>query len=514
MATYTPSDGVGAGVTMDFGLLVDPPTRQTQQTMSERVIPGSNTAIVDRVGKGVSKIRCAARFDSFGALKNFEVVVGSQGTLVYSEEPAGIDVIFVSLERTRTTAQDVHLGNVEFWVTGPSTIVRNLTLQAEVNGAPIPNLVSARVSFGFDVRVSQATLVTPLKPDCSYDDVVTVTLGAGTHNDARFVGLVRDFQYSSSPPSVTTICKGWLTRADEYENVEDPQLIGGLAIPDLVGTDTALSADIVKAVLDKSSTPYDASYIDGTSVQYGDTFDPFVWLNGTNQDPAIDITDAGETALAYIERYDHIDAVFDADSGTGGRFCTFETLPDGASNTIFRTLVGGRPWADEDFTFYEGVDILDGQFQRSISETRNYFLVTGYDDGAGVGPESFALADSNDFQPTGSKHTSRTSSPMIERSNESDPGTGMSCETVANALSLEYNREIVKGWLATHRDDPLGIGQVHMVRTVSGLPGWLGVGEKLWVQSLDISVDEQGFTQRIAYIGGGLPPATLTALRP
>jgi hypothetical protein len=52
-----------------------------------------------------------------------------------------------------------------------------------------------------------------------------------------------------------------------------------------------------------------------------------------------------------------------------------------------------------------------------------------------------------------------------------------------------------------------------MVRTVSGLPGWLGVGEKLWVQSLDITVDQSGFSQRVGYLGGGLPPANLTAVQ-
>ena len=504
MATYTPAGGAD----LDFGLLVDPPTRETRQTVSERVVPGSNSAIVDVIGKAVSKITGSARFDSFAALKTFEGAVGTSGMLVYSEEPDGIPVLFVSLQRSRVTPADIHLANVEFWVTGSSTTVRRLTLAASVGGTtPITNVLSARLSFGFDVRTSQATLVTPTKPSCTYDDVIYVTLGAGTNDIARFVGLVRDFQYSDSPPAVTTMCRGWLTKADEYENVEPVDASDvGLLISDLVGTDTATSTDIVKAVLDKASVPYDPANIDGTSTLYGDTIDPFVWLNGTNENPAIDITAAGETALAYIERYDAIDAVFDADAGTGGRYSTFETLPDDEGNTVFRTLIGGRPWATEDFTFTEGVDILDGQFTRSLSQTRNYFLVTGYDDGAGIGPEYFALQDSNDFQPVTTRHTQRFSSPMIERSNDADAGTGMSCETVANALSLEYNREIVKGWIETHRDVPLGIGQVHMVRTVSGLPGWLGVGEKLWAQSLDISVDEQGFTQRVNYIGGGLPP--------
>lgn len=113
MATYTPSGGSA----LDFGLLVDPPTRQTSQTVSERLIPGSTTAVIDVIGKAVTKIRGAARFDSYAALKTFEGAVGTDGSLVYSEEPGGVDVLFVSLERTRVTPQDIHLANVEFWAT-------------------------------------------------------------------------------------------------------------------------------------------------------------------------------------------------------------------------------------------------------------------------------------------------------------------------------------------------------------------------------------------------------------
>jgi len=113
MASYTPSGGSAYA----FSLLVDPPTRQTAQTVNERLIPGSNTAVLDVIGKAVTKIRGAAKFTSYASLKTFEGAVGTNGSLVYSEEPAGIAVLFVSLERTRVTPQDIHLANVEFWVT-------------------------------------------------------------------------------------------------------------------------------------------------------------------------------------------------------------------------------------------------------------------------------------------------------------------------------------------------------------------------------------------------------------
>lgn len=358
------------------------------------------------------------------------------------------------------------------------------------------HILSARASYGFDSRIGQASIVTPIFPGTlTYDDEVTLVMGAG-NNITRFVGLVRDFQYSLVPRGVETVMKGQLVRADEYENVEDGAgLFGGLMLNDLLGTPTGTASTIVQAVLSKAGVSFTGSNIDSTATVYGGFYDDaFLWRNGAN-DANPDVRDAGETALSYIERYDEIDA----ESG-GGRYRTFETL----GGDVYRYLAGGRPRNTTDFTFTETVDILDGHFERSISETRNYFYVTGYDPGDSFGPKAFALQDSNTFQPNTTQHTQRFSSPMIERSLDSDPGTGMSAETVTDALSHDFNREIVKGWITTYRDDALGIGQTHLVQAPGGAVDRLGVGERLWAQGLDISVDEQGFTQRVSYLGGGV----------
>jgi len=112
MATYTPT----AGSSLTFHLLIDPPTRSTRQTVSERVIPGSTSTIVDVIGKSVTKIIGRGRFDSFTIFKTFEVAVGTSGVLIYSEEVAGVNVVFVALERSRVIKADVHLANLEFWL--------------------------------------------------------------------------------------------------------------------------------------------------------------------------------------------------------------------------------------------------------------------------------------------------------------------------------------------------------------------------------------------------------------
>lgn len=112
-----------ASAAFSFGLLIDPPTRETRQTVAEQIIPGTNTAFVDIIGKSITKIRGTARIDTFALLKLMEGIVGSNCTLIYSEEPAGVPVLFVSLERTKVsgrvlgTGLDTHLCNVEFWLT-------------------------------------------------------------------------------------------------------------------------------------------------------------------------------------------------------------------------------------------------------------------------------------------------------------------------------------------------------------------------------------------------------------
>jgi hypothetical protein len=523
MATYTP-DGETA---LEFHLLIDPPTRETRQTMSERVIPGTNSSSIDIIGKTVTKIRGQARFDSYAGLTTFEGAVGSTGVLVYSEEPAGLDVIFVSMQRTRVTKDDIHLASVEFWiipsVSGTLVAPRRVRVSASAStaGGPvtIDHVLSARVSYGFDMRTGECRLVLPLKPDCTYDDELTVAMGAGgaSGTDApivRFVGLIRDVVYQDGASTVTLVARGYLTRAIEYENgdetVYDPWSgAGGLLIPDLVGTLTGAPAAIVQSVLELASVPYTPANISGSGVVYGGGLSPlpFLWRSGGSGPNTVPMPqEQGESAMSYIERYDAIDAEIDAPN-TGGRYRTFETL----AGDVFRVRVGGRPQADPDFTLTEGVDVLGGNFTRSISQTHNRFVVKGQDRGQGFGALNFVIDGSNDFQPAGSKHTYQFGSDMVERANNdaADTGqaaTGMSCETLATALELEYNRELVSGWVETFRDDAFGIAQTHLVQGgPGGTVGALGLAENVWVQSLEISVDERGFTQRVSYLGGGLP---------
>jgi len=118
--------------------------------------------------------------------------------------------------------------------------------------------------------------------------------------------------------------------------------------------------------------------------------------------------------------------------------------------------------------------------------------------GQGLGPFFYPGVGDPGFGGGGRK-TYRFSSAMIERAHNTDPGDGMSCETVSNAISLDYNRTLVTGSLTTFLDDPVGLAQTHTVLLPSH-----GVSEPLWVQSVDITIDQNGFRQRIGYLGGGV----------
>jgi hypothetical protein len=531
MATYTPTTGPGAGTPLNFHLLIDPPTRETQQSMSERVIPGATNSIVAVIGKAVTKIRGAARFDSYGGFKTFEGVVGTQGTLAYSEEPSGVPVIFVNMARTRVTPHDIHLANVEFWLIPPTAIIQTPAVNATSATAAAPgtvvatwsNILSARVSYGFDMRTGECQIVTPVRPTGSdYDQILTVVMGAGSNNITRFKGVIRDFQYSKNPNAVTTIAHGFLIRAIEYENgdetIYDPWTgSGGLTIQDLTGNLIDNAANIVMAVLTKANVPYTAANIKSSTAQYGGgklLIIPFMWKSGGSGINSVpQYQDSGETAMSYIERYDAIDAELDSTNpNAGGRYRTFETL----GGDVFRIRIGGRPQGTPNFTLTEGVDILSGQFNRSISQTRNYFVIKGQDRGANLGPEQYGIQGSNPFQPNTTKHTYQFSSDMLEMSTVGQVDaitgiayTGMACQTVAGALQLEFNREIVSGSLETYREDTFGIAQTHLVQGgPGGTVGALGLAENVWVQSLEISVDDRGFTQRMSYLGGGLASMT------
>ena len=114
-ASFQPQNPISIGA-LQFGMLVSKPRRSTVITAAEELIPGSNDSLIDVIGKGVTKIQGAAVFQSYQSLKAFEGAVGSDGVLVYAEEPLGVHALLVSVERTGVTPSDIQLADIEFWL--------------------------------------------------------------------------------------------------------------------------------------------------------------------------------------------------------------------------------------------------------------------------------------------------------------------------------------------------------------------------------------------------------------
>jgi hypothetical protein len=348
--------------------------------------------------------------------------------------------------------------------------------------------------------------------DVVYDDVVEIDMGTGHNDVTRFKGLVRRIDYRLWPRAVGVFCSGFLVRAAEYTNSEDPtRAFGGLSLYDLTGTFTPTDQQVIEAVLTKARVPFVSTDIGGTGLHWGTFARPatFVWRAGSL--PATShsrIDGIGESASDYLNRWDAVSAVYTADTAPAGFYRTFEAITG-----IKRQMIGARPRVDADFTFTEGLDcdIVDGMGSRQYPLANRVF-VTGNDPGLSTGPvsniDSPTLQSSNPFMPATERHdyASAPSSPYIERGLESDPWGGMSCELVGNAVMLDVNRETVTVSLTTGRDDLVRPGHTILVQAAGGVPDRLGIGEKLWCDEVTCSVTDAGvFQQTLAGTGGGLP---------
>lgn len=357
---------------------------------------------------------------------------------------------------------------------------------------------SAEARFSFLHSPSTATLTVPSKISLNHDQSVVWTLD-GTR---RFTGVVRDFDndlegvtivYANSPE----------TRLAEYQNSDDPGGWGGLTIADLTGSFTATGGDLIKAVLDTVGVSYSSGNIGDNGVTFNSfgIEEPFIWAAGTDPSGMGDMQGPGESALDYINKICRVMAVANV-----GFYRFFSTT----GGDLHSFLIGGRPRGSADHTFTEGVDFLRGRATRRYPQA-NAVLVTGYNygdggpDGSG-GPEYFRLVNSNPFMSGSRPFTYPFSSPLIERSNNSDPGNGMSCETVANAIMPDVNRQTVYLPCTLFTSALLGPGQtIHVQGDTGGGAGKMGVGagDPLWLQDLTVRFDGEGVTQEAIMIGGG-----------
>lgn len=379
------------------------------------------------------------------------------------------------------------------------TVVRNPYVSATLAGVSVGQILSARCSFGFDLRVSEAYITVPVPPTTGYYwDPVVLTMGAtpGTAR-TRFTGVLLEKDYSLWPRAVTLVCKGNLYRAAIFENTN---VLGTDLTNNSAGqTDQAMVNQVLGAVTGLS---YNTANIGGTGKTFGKVAvqvassgwgniytGPFTWGG-----PGLLNQSVGETALSFIERLDSV--------------CEGYRLFETSGGTLYRFQISGRPRNAWDLTFTEGVDIFSGQSQRTLIQARNRILVNGYDRGIDT-PNNFFILTYATLATSGLDQTYAFQSPMIEQTKIAD-GTAQSCEAVATYLINEFDREIVKLQMVTPRDDMIGPGQTHLIQGgPGGTVGRLGIGEPLWVNRVDVEVSEQGaFSQTVTYIGGGLADNT------
>lgn len=352
--------------------------------------------------------------------------------------------------------------------------VRDLNPQVVFNGTTLSQVLSFRWSLGYDMGAGEATITLPVVSGAGtyYDDVSIVVDGT-----ERWSGQFYQWDYSFYPRSVTMQCKGRLYRASQFKLPLEIALSidKGLLLEDLIGASGGTDQIIVQAVLDYIGLTLNGGSIGGTSKVMGIIApEEFAWS-------------VSDTALSYIQK---IDAVSQG-------YRTFES----AGGSIFRSQISSRPAGSPDFSFTQGVDIVEASSSRTVQDAYNAVRIGGYAVGDYLDPRVVYAEESNPFQ--GGSNPTRVFSwdnSMIERRAEASPGTGQSCEAMADFWLGELNREIVKVTMRTPRSDVIGPGQIHLVDAVNRI----GVGEHLWVQRVDGELSQGGaFSQSMTYIGGG-----------
>ncbi len=381
-----------------------------------------------------------------------------------------------------------------------TTTVRTTTLEVRVYDGTAWQLdtasFSATCSFGFDQRVADATVrrTGGGTVAVNYWSPIEIRMGCtpGAGAAVRFSGYVIPVDNALFPIEAVLICKGNLYRAEWVRN----QQPGGtlLAGPPPSGTSDQAQ---VQAVLTACGVAFTAANVAGTGKALGSVFD---WITTDTVTPGPFTWAEGEPGLACVERLDEVSVPDAAD----GRYRTFETL----AGQIFRTPMATAPKTTPDFTFTEGLDVLEAKITRDPAGAANKVTVDGAPVPGAVATQTFTagsafapyLPPGLPTAPDGHAYVGmHFSSPLIEKSLVADAGDVVACEAVAQFLLAEYNCVVDTLEFSTPRDDLLGPGQT--IHLYSPRLGITDAAQHYWLQRLEVTMDEQGaFTQRLTCI--------------
>jgi hypothetical protein len=379
-----------------------------------------------------------------------------------------------------------------------TTTVRTTTLEVYVHDGVDwqydRTAYAVSCSFGFDQRVAEATVRRTGGGEVAvnYWSPVEIRMGcAPGHGVAvRFNGYVVPVDNNLFPLEGVLVCRGNLYRAQWVRNQEPGGTL--MASPPIGASDESQ----VGAILDACGVAYTAGNIGGTGKALGSIYD---WVTEDTVTPGPFTWAEGEAGLSYIERLDEISVP----DGATGRYRTFETL----GGEVFRTAMATAPTTTPDFSFTEGVDVLEARITRDPEGAANKVTVDGsplpYDPAApaAVATHTFTAASSfAPYLPPGVDYVGMAfSSPLIEKSLVADPGDVVSCEAVAQFLLAEYNCVLDVLEFSTPRDDLLGPGQT--IHLHSPRLGITDPDQHYWLQRLEITYDERGqFTQRLTCV--------------
>ncbi len=373
--------------------------------------------------------------------------------------------------------------------------IRRPVLRVTVDGREVLQRLSFRARYDLAQRVPEAEIVVPTVPTWArcYDpntgsgSVVTVVAGPDeAHAYGRFTGFLTGINYSLYPRAVTLLCRGLLAKAELYEQGDDAGV--DMTAEGVGQTDQAQAGAVLdacgltaaglggwgggRAIAGTGRTLGVASY--GVDAD-GNLTSPFTWARG-------------ESALDYLERLDS--ACYP--------YRTFEFGP----GQIYRGSIH-LDNASASLTFEEGLNIFAGARSSDVwLERRNRMAVSGWDDGTGLGPVTYA-------HPATAPSPARVqtfASPMIEYETEAEAtaaGDGLSAEGVAVAMYPDYFRALVRTEWDTPEGDPIYPTMPVRVQGAGGTVDRLGISQVLWVQAVECSISGSGeWTQHVVTLGG------------
>ncbi len=375
---------------------------------------------------------------------------------------------------------------------------------------------SATCSFGFDQRVAEATVrrTGGGEVNVNYWSPIEIRMGTtpGLGAAVRFNGYVMPVDNTLFPIDAVLTCKGNLYRAQWVRNQEEGGTDLSNAAAGVADEQQVLNVLGKCGVTNGQAGPVTSATVGGTGKALGSLF---VGNESDNFTPQPWTWAEGEPGLSVVERLDEVSVPDDA----SGRYRTFESL----GGTIFRTKLSTTPTATPDFTFTEGVDVLEARITRDPAGAANRVTVTGAPipltgstlPGVVAACQFTATTGFAPYLPPGLPHPPDTisaeyptgfpvvgmsfSSPLIEKELVADAGSAVACEAVATYLLAEYNCVIDTLEFSTPRDDLLGPGQT--IHLDSPRLGITDPAQHYWLQRLEVTTDEQGaFTQRLTCI--------------